>query len=843
MGLDDVALALRSLRQDAGLPSYAEIARRIGVNRAARGVPPSEQRPARATVYDCFRTERRRLDIDLVIEIVRALGADDAEAARWAQLCRVAQSRADAATVVTVHAALPASSVFVPRRAETAAALATVARPDGAASGPRVVCLEGMPGSGKSRLVVETARALLDDGTVDGVLHADLRGFHPDVPPAAPAAVVEAFLRLLGVSARELPAGQEKQKALLEQHLRDRRHVLVLDDAADADQLLPLLPATADAVVLVTSRTAVSGTLAAAGAVVTRVPVGPFTTDEAVELLRRVAGADPVDAEAAAATRVVETVGCLPLAVHLTATRIAARPDWSVADHLDALLSRGAALRLDDAVQSTVELSYLALSPAARTTLRLLAVHPCPELDEAAVVALATGADGDARAALAELRAHHLVADPRPGRFAVHSLVRLFALDRSHDDDRPAERAAATDRLCDHYLAQVWAGYNAMFGPMGIVNRRPPDGVEVPEVDDETARQWLEANLDNLLTLAGHGPELGRPELASRLSDGASWWLNRFGRYSEAKLLHGLALDAALRAGERVGEARARLDLGQVLVRLNEWDDATVQLVRAERLFSDAGDLYATSSANNALAIMDVHQGRLDQSIDRFTRCVELARAAGNGHGVATALDNIAIVHRRAGRLEQALEFHRQAVEQAETIGDKYVLVNSLTNVSDVQLLLGRHDDALASAVRGLAMAEELDNLPARAYGHDNLGNVRAAAGDHGAAVEHYETALRLSREMSDRHLEAGVLNNLGATRLRRGEPGLARDCHQEAHTVGTAIGDLFERARALSGLAGVLDLEGRADTARDHWRDALAIYDELGSPEAEDVRRRLAGS
>ncbi|MBB5788886.1 ATP-binding protein [Jiangella mangrovi] len=814
MGLDDVALALRSLRQDAGLPSYAEIARRIGVARALRGVPLSERRPARATVYDCFRTERRRLDIDLVVEIVRALGADDAEAARWAQLCRVAQSRADAATVVTVHATLPAGSVFVPRRAATEAALAAI-EAAAAPGGTRVVCLEGMPGSGKSRLAVELARTLTaDDGGASGQLHADLRGFHPELPPAAPAAVLEGFLRLLGVPARELPAGQDERRALLERHLRDRRHVVVLDDAADAGQLLPLLPTGADAVVLVTSRTAVSETLTATDAVVTRVPVGPFSPDEAVELLRRVAGADPVDADAVAAVRLVEAVGCLPLAVHLTATRVAARPSWSVADHLDALLSRGAAVRLDEAVYSTLELSYLGLSPAAQATLRLLAVHSCPELDEAAVAAL-TGADTvDGRDALAELRAHHLAGEPRPGRFALHSLVRLFALDRSHDDDRPAERAAATDRLCDHYLAQVWAGYHAMFAPMGIVNRLPPDGVDVPEVDDETARQWLEANLGNLLTLAGHGPELGRPELASGLSDGASWWLNRYGRHTEAKLLHGLALDAALQAGDRVGEARARLDLGQVLVRLNEWDDATVQLVRAERLFSDAGDLYPTSAANNSLAIMDVHRGRLDQSIERFTRCVELARAAGNEHGVATALNNIAIVHRRAGRPDRALEFHGLAMEQAEGIGDRYVLVDALTNRSEAQLLLGRLDDALASATRGLAMAEELDDVPAIAYAHDAVGKVRAAGGDHAPAVDHYETALRLSRELTDRHLEAGVLNDLGATRLRRGELGLARDCHQEAHTVATEIGDRFEQARAESGLADVQAASGAAEPA-----------------------------
>lgn len=72
--LDEYIRRLRALRAWAGNPSYAEIAQRIERLRATRGQPPNEQRTSKITVYDCFRTGRRRLDIDLVTDIVHALG-------------------------------------------------------------------------------------------------------------------------------------------------------------------------------------------------------------------------------------------------------------------------------------------------------------------------------------------------------------------------------------------------------------------------------------------------------------------------------------------------------------------------------------------------------------------------------------------------------------------------------------------------------------------------------------------------------------------------------------------------------------------------------------------------
>lgn len=91
--LDDLARGLRALREEAGSPSYADIARGVARVRQARGMPEDAARPGRTTVYDVFRDGRRRVDADLVVDIVRALGAGEEQVARWAAVCRTARAQ------------------------------------------------------------------------------------------------------------------------------------------------------------------------------------------------------------------------------------------------------------------------------------------------------------------------------------------------------------------------------------------------------------------------------------------------------------------------------------------------------------------------------------------------------------------------------------------------------------------------------------------------------------------------------------------------------------------------------------------------------------------------------
>lgn len=229
----DLSAALAELRAWAGGPSYTRIAQAVTSARLERGLPPEEARVARSTVYDCFRPGRLRLDTSLVLEVVRALGVGPEELGPWRQalrdLARPALNAAPALATVQVDVGAPvAGSTLIGRERELAELLALRSS----------VLIMGMGGVGKTALADEAARRLLDNGDVEEVLRVNLDGFSADRPPADPTAVLDALVRV--GSASQGPA--DDAVAAYRSLLAERRWLLLLDNAADADQVAVLLP-------------------------------------------------------------------------------------------------------------------------------------------------------------------------------------------------------------------------------------------------------------------------------------------------------------------------------------------------------------------------------------------------------------------------------------------------------------------------------------------------------------------------------------------------------------------------------------------------------------------------
>jgi hypothetical protein len=273
------------------------------------------------------------------------------------------------------------------------------------------------------------------------VLAVNLRGSHADQPPAGPDAVLDGFLRLLGVPGQHLPHGLAAQSAGYQARLSGARVLVLLDDAADDSQVRPLTAPGPGSVTLVTSRRTLDGPTDAR-----HVAVGVLQPAEARELLLTAA---PPAADPAAADRIAETCGYLPLALAGVVAHMRDRPGWTLADHADWLAERRRSGRLDPAVRQALDVSYRNLPGRARELLRLLAHHPGRSFDAPAAAAL-TGAPADD--ALRELLAQNLLLPAGPGRWAMHDLVRVYAAGRSADEDRRSDRRAALTRLFDHLL-------------------------------------------------------------------------------------------------------------------------------------------------------------------------------------------------------------------------------------------------------------------------------------------------------------------------------------------------------------------------------------------------------
>jgi NB-ARC domain len=396
---------------------------------------------------------------------------------------------------------------------------------------PTVLAIDGVAGVGKTALALRVAHRLAP-ACPDGQLYLDLRGHTPGRSPRRAEDALAELLRAVGLPEADIPDTTSGRAAAWRERLAGRAVLLLLDNARAVEQVEPLLPDTPRAVVIVTSRrelTSLAG--------VRNLSLDPLPLGEAHDLFDRITGS-PAAVDPKSASRVVQLCAGLPLAVELTATRLRGRPDWTVAEllsRLDDTRERLIELRAGElTVSAAFEVSYQELSDQARLMFRRVAEHPGDDLDAPAAAALAGLELTYAEDALRDLVDHHLLEQPRPGRYQPHDALRGYAIRLAELQDTPAERAEAIDRLLDQYLELAIRGRAG--GGVGL------HGVGLPGVE-----------LDDLVTsvagAASHGRHGGAWRLAVALFD----HLAEHRRYRTGLRLYELALDSARRSGSRAG--------------------------------------------------------------------------------------------------------------------------------------------------------------------------------------------------------------------------------------------------------------------------------------------------
>ncbi|WP_159047672.1 helix-turn-helix domain-containing protein [Streptomyces sp. WM6378] len=296
-----------------------------------------------------------------------------------------------------------------------------------------IVGLDGPVGVGKSALAVHAAH-LLAGRFPDGQLYADLMGTARGRRPLPPAEVLARFLRALGDTGA-VPDNEEEAGARYRALAADRRLLVVLDNAHDAAQVRPLLPAAPGCGVLVTSRRVLA---TVNGAVHLHVKVLP--EHEALALLGALAGEDRLREDRPAAEAIVRSCGCLPLALRIASARLTARPSWplrALADRLADPRHRLDELEYDDLrLRDGFRKGYESLlhsgnsmDRAAATALPLLTTHEGAGLTLREAARALGRTESAAEPVLERLVDTQLLESPAPGCYSFHILLRLFALE------------------------------------------------------------------------------------------------------------------------------------------------------------------------------------------------------------------------------------------------------------------------------------------------------------------------------------------------------------------------------------------------------------------------------
>ncbi|MQY11313.1 Regulatory protein AfsR [Streptomyces sp. RB5] len=711
-----------------------------------------------------------------------------------------------------VPAELPAPTVsFTGRERELAALDGLLAHQD--AGGPSVGAVTGIGGVGKTALAVHWAHRVADRFP-DGVLFADLYGYHEDEAPRRATEVLDGFLRALGLPAQDIPAGEEERARLLRTVLKDRRVLIVLDNARSFEQIRPLLPGSGRCCVLLTGRDVLSEPAGAYTFVA--VPLGSLPHRDAAALLGRVAGAGRVDADPAATSRLVELCDGLPLALRIAGARLAGKPHWTVRTAVVRLADHRR--RLDElspderGVRACLRLSYRALDADAARLLRLLATLEVPAFSAWAGAALLEVDVIEAEDLFEQLVDAQMLEPAGAGpegqmRYSFQQLVRLFVRERALLDDTEAERAAAVRRACGVWLWLASAAHRRLYGGDYTLIHGPAPRYPLPE---DVADQIL------------HDPMA---------------WFER-----ERTALTGLIEQACAQ-----GESAYAWDLTLTTVTLfqnREYPENWRHCADAAwRTAQRAGDAVGEAAMLHSLATLDIIEWHLDTARDRLTAALRLFEERGENAGRALALRNLALCERQLGDHAAAAVAGRRSLELFRAAGDRYAEAHVLVLLAQIELERGDPKRSLELSADAVVRSQTLGATRVQAQGIVRRAEAYVLLGDGARAEDAAREAVRLVRADRDRRGEAHALRALGAALWCRGNTREAEDVLRDGVFAARLVPDRFLEARAATALSCVLaQLTWRGEAAE--WA-ALAgrLFAEVGADRWEAVARRLAAA
>ncbi|WP_432879827.1 ATP-binding protein [Kribbella sp. CA-245084] len=763
---------LRTFRARAGL-TQAALAERAGLSEQAISV--------------LERGTRSRPRIDTIRALTKALDLTPDEAEQFLAVARgkrsdtVAPARSVDEPATASESRVPwqlppAARDFTGRDAQLEAMLSVLRNPDGTAP-VGLVAVTGMGGIGKTTLAVQAAHRLADSYP-DGHLYLNLRGYGPGTPMTVTDALRQ-LLRSVGADIQLIPDGVEEAAALLRSQLAGRRMLILLDNAAGVQHVLPLLPGSPGSSAIITSR----GSLAMLPGA-RQIHLDALSESESVELLTGVIGQTRVAAEPEAARDLAAISGRLPLAVRLIGGRLASRPSWPI-QHLVAML-QDEERRLDSfgsdetGVRASIASSVDFLDASERP------------LDRGAAGALPTlsvldGSDvlTDVAASLLDLPAHrtdsilerlvdlNLLESVAPDRYRFHDLIRAYARERADVLLTPLEREAGLQRVLRLYIQRGWAIQSRTHptSPRITLATTPP--VQVPAArDTETALKWFDAEQRNVTDRyhQAMGSSVATSALIPELTLALFGFYESRSRWVEMREMCATALGIATQLELWPMAAWLQHDNAIPEVENGSLEAATTHLLRALEMFRMLSDRRGQARCCSSIAHVLGRRGRISEAIAYATEALDLSKEIGdtNVEGVAyLALGNL---YDRNGDYRLADDAHRRGIELAEASGDIRSVAKRYLNTGVSRLLVGRLDEAMEALLKSLEAGRQANNNDLQTQTLGCLAAVFAGRGEYGKAHATLDEGIVLVRALGNRLREGALILEHGKISAAEGD-------------------------------------------------------------------------
>ncbi|HET9139434.1 AfsR/SARP family transcriptional regulator [Actinophytocola sp.] len=682
----------------------------------------------------------------------------------------------------------------------------------------RVVAVSGAGGIGKSALAVHCAHRLAGDYP-DGQLFADLHS----AGTTEDTEVLGRFLRALGMSGTELPDDPDERAGLYRMAIADRRMIIVLDNVRGEHQVRKLLPGSGNCIMIVTSRSRLTGLAGSEPVELTTLSV-PTST----EMLGRIVGAERTAAEPEAATTIARLCGGIPLAIRVAGAKLLARRHWplrTLASRLSDQHRRLDELAVGDlAVRSSLELGYAELDQRQRHAFHLLALLDLPDFGSWVAAPLLDIPVDDAEDMvehLVDLRLLEVAGVDALGRirYRFHDLVQLFGAEQSARHEPPGVVSEAVLRTLSVLIALVEAASARL--PRVTLGLRPTVVATVepdPRLLDEVVAaptDWLKAETATLVRAVERAHELGADEpsatlLTSLLSspfavrnEFDSWQRTHEvaleyavasgNKQAEATILAGLghlcyerdefpaalehyqqALTNAAAIGDESIQAVALLGIGTVRRDVGEFGPARESLAEAADLAGRIGDRSVLAAARYGVAAILRDHGDLAGAEAALDECVQLYRDLADRRGEALALRGRSLCRRAAGDLAAAADLSRQAQEILEEIGDVLGATYARQSLAKARIRQGRPDGVHDLLTSCLAVCVARNDRFGTALITRTLGELALSTGDLPTATGYLTTALEQWRELALPLWEARTLRDLATATGSAGHWALA---------------------------------------------------------------------
>lgn len=587
-----------------------------------------------------------------------------------------------------------------------------------------IVVVSGPPGVGKTAVATQAADSVREDYP-DGALFVDLRGFAAD-QPLHHTDVAPRLLRSLRMPPDQIPVDPEELTTTYRSWLADKRVLIVLDNAASAEQIRPLLPDTLGCGVLVTSRNRLRGLLALESA--RSLPLDVLGTDDAAALLAEQLDRAANTPEPQAIADLADVCGGLPLALRLAAANLAIRPYDPISDYVAELRSGERLRRLDSGDRSIAtaafDISYAALTPPTQRLFRLLGLIPGPDFTIDAAAAIS--AEHDVRSMLDELLTASLIYQHAPRRYRMHDLIREYAESRCHDG---SEREKARRQLFDWYVAMTDAAL-ATFRQGKYQLPRTTPTIERPDLTID----WVAEEYANLAAAAESAVRSGPVDAAWHLADALRPYFMATRRFAEWTAL----LDHVQPAAEREGNQRAiaALLLGRALLLdrvAGQATDAIAAYQQAAAIFDQAGDDRGAAASWGNLMIVKIGTLELADAVRAGERSLEILRRLDQGQITRTMEINLALLRCEVGELDSA-------VADLERLSDlppgSELWARHPAKLGRAQRIAGQLVDARNNLRQGIRRCEELGHTVAAVSAQNELARCHCDAGEYDAAMQ-----------------------------------------------------------------------------------------------------------